>query len=452
MGNSKVRKKKLVSVVVTTYNYEKYICEALDSISNQTYPNLELIVMDDCSTDNTEKVVKQWYSKNKGRFDNYIYMRLPRNCSSAWCMNIAFQLSKGEYIVIHDSDDISHSDKIKKQVNHLESNPEVSAVGSKFRVFIDTPEKMAWAASWLSYDIKEIQKNYNKNPMKHCVSFGTLLFRADIINTIIGCKRIFGVANDVNFVRDIVRNGYVLDNLDEMLFYVRLHSKRRKSYYKNLRKKHNRKQRTKIKDRVSVVLPITDKSYNTLKAFKSIINQNYHDIEIILIDDGTRTDINSVINKWYRRYGSLYKNINIKDIIYVKLPVSVGYPWTYNIGAYLSKGKYIAFHGTEGKSLRNKIKKQVDFLRNNSDYSVVGTNNNNENFCIKYGDDLKHSYLVKNDSCMDINTIMIKSNIIDEVAGLNKKLKGREDFEFIYRLIYNGYKINNLDRKLYYNE
>lgn len=450
MCECKTKKKNLASVIVTTYNHGEFICEALDSIKDQTYQDIELIVIDDCSTDNTEQIVKSWHEKSKNRFENFLYLKMPRNCSSVWCLNIGFQIARGEYIVIHDADDISHKDKIKRQVEHLINNPNISAVGTKFQAFIDTKDRIGWIAAWLSYDIKEIQDNYIKSPIKHCVSFGTLLFRANIICTLIGCKRILRVANDVNFVRDIVRRDYIVDNLNEVLFYVRLHSKRRISHYRNLRIEHNKRQRTKVADRVSVVLPVTNDSKNTIRALKSIIQQDYPNIEIIIIDDGCDKKIESNINRWYKRYKNMNKATNIKDIIYFELPVSVGYPWIYNIGSYLSKGEYIIFHNSEGLSLKNKIKEQVRFLKNNPDYSVVGTNTNDENNNIKFGYRIKRSYLIDQTNCVNINTIMMKSYIIDENAGLSRKTEGNEDFEFIYRLLYNGYKVENLPGILYY--
>jgi len=450
MDDWKDRKKGLVSVVITTYNYEQYICEALDGIKNQTYPHIEVIVMDDCSTDKTEEVVKYWREKNGDRFENFMYLKLPRNCSSAWCLNIGFQIASGEYIVIHDSDDISHPNKIEKQVKHLVENPNISAVGTKFQVFIDTTEKMRWPAAWLRYGVEEIQSNYLKDPIKHCVSFGTLLFRANIIGKLIGCKRVLGVANDINFVRDIVRNNFVLDNLNEILFYVRIYSKRLNKIYKIGRYEHNKKQREKINYRVSVILPISDNPKDVLRALKSIVNQNYRNIEIIIVDDMYQNDTKSIIMKWYKRYKKLHKVAKIKDIIYFKLPASVEYSWKYNIGAYLSKGEYIVFHGANGVSKKNKIKEQVKFLKHNPEYSIVGTNFNGHIPKIKFGDEIQYEYTVNETHCVNINTIMIDAHIIDEALGLGKENEGNEDFEFIYRLLYNGYKIENLQEVLYY--
>ncbi len=439
----------LVSVVISTYNYGKYICETLDGLKNQTYSHIEIVIIDDASTDNTETIVNKWKEINENKFEKFIYFKLPINCSSAWALNIGFQLARGEYIVIHDSDDISHPEKIEKQVNHLIQNPKVSAVGTRFQTFYDTKDKILWPASWLSYDIKEIEENYKNKPVKHCVSFGTLLFRANIIETLIGCRKIPGVANDIIFVGDIVRQNYILDNINEVLFNVRIHSERRKPEYKE-KKLERKKQRAKIKGRVSVILPIKYNSLKTLNVLKSILTQDYSNIELIIVDDSSKHNTKSIIENWYSRYKKFHKMVNIKNIIYFKLPASVGYPWVYNIGAYLARGEYIVFHGYNGKSATSKIRNQVNFLKKNPKYSVVGTNFSGNSLKIKFGYGIRHGYITNKTHCVNINTIMMKSCIIDETMGLRRTNKGQEDFEFIYRLLYEGYKVENLTKVLYY--
>jgi glycosyltransferase involved in cell wall biosynthesis/2-polyprenyl-3-methyl-5-hydroxy-6-metoxy-1,4-benzoquinol methylase len=111
----------LVSVIIPTFNRDKFIGEAIQSILNQTYKNLEVIVVDDGSQDRTKEIVSSFqdgrvlyfYQTNKGR-------------SAA--RNLALKHAKGEYITFLDSDDSYHKDKIKKQVKFFERNKEFSVV------------------------------------------------------------------------------------------------------------------------------------------------------------------------------------------------------------------------------------------------------------------------------------------------------------------------------------
>ena len=100
----------LVSFVISNYNNENYISDCLDSILNQTYENIEIIVVDDNSTDNSVQVIKQWIENNKNLFKNDDYIKLlelPRNTGFAGCVTAGLFLAKGEYIAMQDGDDKS---------------------------------------------------------------------------------------------------------------------------------------------------------------------------------------------------------------------------------------------------------------------------------------------------------------------------------------------------------
>lgn len=105
-------KRPTVSVVMATYNGEKYMREQIDSILSQSYPIYELIIQDDCSTDSTLSIAQE-YSKshpNVKVFKNEVNVGFNANFESA-CMR-----ATGDYIAISDQDDIWYNDKIKKQV------------------------------------------------------------------------------------------------------------------------------------------------------------------------------------------------------------------------------------------------------------------------------------------------------------------------------------------------
>lgn len=106
----------LVSVVVPCYNHESYITEALDSVFNQTYKNIELIVLDDGSIDESVAIVKKIQKERAFTFASQ------KNMGVCKTLNKAISLSKGKYIALLASDDYWDLSKIKKQVKELESN------------------------------------------------------------------------------------------------------------------------------------------------------------------------------------------------------------------------------------------------------------------------------------------------------------------------------------------
>ncbi len=441
------RKKGLVSVIISTYNYGKFISETLEGLKGQSYSLIEVIIVDDCSTDNTEGVIKNWGKQNAEVFADFQYIKLPRNVFQEWALNIGFCISKGEYIVIHDADDISHQKKIEKQVKWLKEHQETSAVGTKYKNFIGNKDQIISYSHWIKTDRKEIERFY-KETLYHCVCFGTIMFRAEILNKIIGLKKYPDRHNDRLFVRDIVINDYILDNIDEYLFYVRKHPEQNSKKINDDLKNHGKKTYKSyeiLDDRVSVILPVKKKSKCIISTLNSIAEQTYKDIELIIIDDSSQDNTEEIIKDWYAKY-----NKEIKELIYFNLPLRVGYPWVYNIGAYLSRGEYLVFHSDKGFSLNKKIQNQLAFLKNNYSYSVIGTNYNGDQPAIKYGNDIEDSYMIKKESAININTIMFRSNVINGTSGLNKSIVGREDFEFISRIIKNGYRVQNLEEQLYY--
>ena len=103
----------LISVVITAYNASKWIRATIDSIIAQTYPVLEVIVIDDGSTDDTDKVVAS-YGKNV----KYIFQK---NSGQPAARNVGIRMAQGNFIAFVDADDCWHPQKIEKQINLIQS-------------------------------------------------------------------------------------------------------------------------------------------------------------------------------------------------------------------------------------------------------------------------------------------------------------------------------------------
>lgn len=111
-------KKNLVSIITPMYNSEKYIGITIESALNQTYKDWEMIIVDDCSSDNSPKIVKE-YAKNDERIK---YIKTYSNKGVSNARNIALKMAKGQFISFLDSDDIWNEDKLKKQVEFMKKN------------------------------------------------------------------------------------------------------------------------------------------------------------------------------------------------------------------------------------------------------------------------------------------------------------------------------------------
>lgn len=108
--------KGMVSIIIPTYNRGKYIFDSVMSVLNQSYSNIEVIVVDDGSTDDTNKILKEI------KDNRFIYIKLKKNGGACKARNVGIKKAKGEYIAFQDSDDIFLNNKLEKQLNNLLMN------------------------------------------------------------------------------------------------------------------------------------------------------------------------------------------------------------------------------------------------------------------------------------------------------------------------------------------
>lgn len=119
----------LVSIAMAVYNGEKYISETIQSILNQAYQNFELIIVDDCSQDDTIKKIEAF---NDSRI---VLLRNEKNMRLAYSLNRAIDVSKGKYIARMDADDLCKENRLCLQVDYMEKHPGVAVLGGNARQF-----------------------------------------------------------------------------------------------------------------------------------------------------------------------------------------------------------------------------------------------------------------------------------------------------------------------------
>lgn len=146
--------KPKVSVILTSYNHEKYIAEAIESVLNQTFANFELLIADDGSSDNSREVIKS-FSDTRIKLFLHENNRGPRIILQE-LLNVA----QGKYIAIHHSDDTWITDKLEKQINFLDSHENYAACFT-WANFIDEQSKLQELADGDFY--KKIFEQENKS-------------------------------------------------------------------------------------------------------------------------------------------------------------------------------------------------------------------------------------------------------------------------------------------------
>ena len=110
--------KPLVSIITPTYNCEDFISETIESVINQSYDNWELLIVDDCSTDQTLQLTQQWANEDS-RIKCY---KLHANSGSGPARNLAIKKARCEFIAFIDGDDIWHNDKLSIHVKFMVEN------------------------------------------------------------------------------------------------------------------------------------------------------------------------------------------------------------------------------------------------------------------------------------------------------------------------------------------
>lgn len=134
-----------VSVIIPTYNREKTILRALQSVLEQTYTNLEVLVVDDGSTDGTADIVK-------GVADERVkYIVLEKNGGPSNARNIGVQMAEGEWIAFQDSDDCWHKDKLEVQMAYAKKNPEYTMIYCMYNAILENGEEIVVPAKpWMN--------------------------------------------------------------------------------------------------------------------------------------------------------------------------------------------------------------------------------------------------------------------------------------------------------------
>lgn len=158
----------LVSVIMPVYNVEKYIGEAIESVLNQTYQNFELIIIDDCTPDSSMEIARSYADPR------IVLCKNPVNLGLAQARNTGIRASKGDYIAMLDSDDISTPDRLAKQVAYLESHPAIGICGTGYR-FFGNNEKTPKQRFIGTEELKTLFAFY---PGFHCT---TIMFRWKLI-------------------------------------------------------------------------------------------------------------------------------------------------------------------------------------------------------------------------------------------------------------------------------
>jgi glycosyltransferase involved in cell wall biosynthesis len=212
--------KPKLTVFLITYNREKYIKSSIDSILNQSYKNFKFIILDNASTDQTEKIVKSF---NNPKIK---YIRHQINIGAVENTNFAINTCDTKYLTIFHDDDIMYSDMLESQINEMENNPDYSIISTRSS-YIDQNNNEIKKKLLYKYDREVYTGNqylihfFSTNKGLVCPS---VMFRHDFL--VLNKLRFnfnVGLANDQYMWFEIGKYGGKICVLNKILMKYRLH-------------------------------------------------------------------------------------------------------------------------------------------------------------------------------------------------------------------------------------
>lgn len=201
-----------VSVLLAVYNGSDYIKESVDSILDQSMDDLELIVVDDCSTDHTLHILQEKHDRRLCVLAN------PHNLGQTKSLNRAIKSARGTFIARQDADDVSEIERLKEQVEFLESNPGVGVLGTVTTwISEEGIPKATWPKVFSHADIQTTLVSHC------CLAHGSVMMRSEVLKAFNGYDERFIESQDYDlWLR--VGESYELANLDKALYRYRVHT------------------------------------------------------------------------------------------------------------------------------------------------------------------------------------------------------------------------------------
>jgi glycosyltransferase involved in cell wall biosynthesis len=202
-----------VSVILPVFNCEKYIFKSVTSILNQTFKNLECIIIDDCSTDNTIAVIETIDD------DRIRLIRKKHNTGYVESLNMGIREAKGKYIARMDADDISLPERLAKQVDFLDHHQHTAVVATKIKL-IDENDVITgnWKNDQLTHTSADI---ISYLPKGNCLCHPSMMIQRSVLEEYTYDTNQYG-SEDWDLWLRLIANGYVIEKLPEVLLHYRI--------------------------------------------------------------------------------------------------------------------------------------------------------------------------------------------------------------------------------------
>lgn len=220
--------KPLVSVVLITYNSSRYVSETLESVKNQTWDNIELIVSDDGSTDNTVELCSEWINDNKEKFYNTQLITTHKNTGIPANCNRGLRIVKGQWVKIISGDDILLNNCIKDNLEYAQRLPESSFIVSDVKEIdengiIVRDEVVNEGVNYIAKmsSVKKQLKAYTRWPV--FLNVPTFFWKTEVITKVGYCDEDFRIYEDTTMVIRVLAQGLRMHYMKTPTVKYRIH-------------------------------------------------------------------------------------------------------------------------------------------------------------------------------------------------------------------------------------
>ena len=279
-------KNPTVTVLMSVYNGEKYLYEAIESILNQTFKDFEFLIINDGSTDGTAKILQSYQDHRIKIINN------EKNIGLTKSLNKGLRFAKGEYIARMDADDISMPERLEKELEFMEAHRNYAVVGTFLNVLDEDSKVVGTIEKPIGDDqIREFLKKDN------CIGHGSAMVRKKSLLNIGYYNESIEKAQDYDLWLRISER-YKMANIPQYLYMWR-------NYKENISAKHNNEQKhfvEMIKARAegrkekkrgyysnhpkfSVLMANYNNGKYILEAIQSVLDQTFKDWELVIVDD-----------------------------------------------------------------------------------------------------------------------------------------------------------------------
>lgn len=209
-----MNKDPLVSVIMATYNEpQKFIKESISSILNQTYRNLELLIADDSTNEETIRVIDDFASED----NRVILIRKEKRMGFVNALNEALSLAKGDFIARMDGDDIAFLDRFEKQVFYAREHPDIDIFGGDIEI-VDENNKVISERTFPTKKHSIKLFFIFRSPLSH----PTIMFKRSIIDDGYRYNPAFKKDEDLDLFLRLYKNGFTIRNMGERLIKYRI--------------------------------------------------------------------------------------------------------------------------------------------------------------------------------------------------------------------------------------